>query len=440
MNILILASSPYSHIIPLKALAKRLNEKYIAKIYCMSLKKNKKLIESLGMIFIEYPANIKPVSTGRVDSKLIMNNVMKYWDNNQIEEGYNYYIEKDIESLFDMTDVEIEALKDIILSLNINLIFRDAVDKFGDYLGKKLNIPVIGYMTHNIYSKKFFDNDPDYYYAIFLNTLIMDRRKYLSNDFFKNYSQKCAYYYKFFEKKYNTIEIKPHHQLDPRTDLTIIFSTKFLQPKESLYKGRKYIYIYPDIESRAETVDEEIKDFVSKHDILIYISSGSITTQLTTYYIDFIKALSKGDCGIIISAGIQNDILKEYVINNNLEEKVYISKWIPQRYVLKHSSLFITSGGQNSLLESIYYETPMLVTPITSEQRMNGIIIEKLGIGYTTYNIRYEFISTGNMVNILLNDADVKDKLKIYANEYKTHVNDFRLLDKFIEENLKNEK
>ena len=200
MNILILASSPYSHIIPLKALAKRLNEKYIAKIYCMSLKKNKKLIESLGMIFIEYPANIKPVSTGRVDSKLIMNNVMKYWDNNQIEEGYNYYIEKDIESLFDMTDVEIEALKDIILSLNINLIFRDAVDKFGDYLGKKLNIPVIGYMTHNIYSKKFFDNDPDYYYAIFLNTLIMDRRKYLSNDFLKTIAKNVHITINFLKK------------------------------------------------------------------------------------------------------------------------------------------------------------------------------------------------------------------------------------------------
>ena len=42
---------------------------------------------------------------------------------------------------------------------------------------------------------------------------------------------------------------------------------------------------------------------------------------------------------------------------------------IPQKFILSKTDVFITSGGHNSILEAIYYKVPMLITPISSEQR-----------------------------------------------------------------------
>ena len=51
MNVLFLASTPYSHIIPLHPLITELISKG-NKVYCMSDKKNEELIKSFGAIFV----------------------------------------------------------------------------------------------------------------------------------------------------------------------------------------------------------------------------------------------------------------------------------------------------------------------------------------------------------------------------------------------------
>lgn len=440
MNFLIIASSPYSHILPLKVLADKLNSYKDSLIYCMSVKENKNMITEFGMKFIEYPDGIKPVSTGRVDINELMSKTMEFWNKDEIENGYNYFIEKDIESLYDVTYEQIEKITHVIESLKINVIFRDAIDKFGNYIAKKLDIPIIGYITHNLYSKNFFELEPNYLYPIFLNALIDNRLNKLPKDYFVKYRNKCEYLYDKFAQEYGPFKIPPLHQFDPLNNLSIIFSTNYLQPKQSLYVDRKYMIIYPNITEREnEEIPDKLEKFLNKYKKVIYISSGSITTQSTKYYIDFINALSQGEYGIVISAGIQNEILQDYVIKNKLDNKVYISKWIPQRYMLNRSVLFISSGGQNSILEAMYYKVPMLITPMSSEQRINGVIVERLGIGYTTYNIRSKHLSTGQMINSLLNDKNIKDKLKILSQDYKEHKNDFSNLDKFLKMVKKNE-
>lgn len=440
MKFLIIASSPYSHILPLRCLADKLNSYEDSLVYCMSVKENENMITEFGMKFIEYPDGIKPVSTGRVDINELMSKTIEYWNKDEIENGYNYFIEKDIESLYDITYEQIEKMIYVIESLKIDVIVRDAIDKFGNYIAKKLDIPIIGYITHNLYSKNFFELEPNYLYPIFLNTLIDNRLNKLPKDYFEKYRNKCEFLYDKFAKKYGPFKIPTLHQFDPLNNLSIIFSTNFLQPKQSLYADRQYMIIYPDItEHENEEIPEKLEKFLKAYEKVIYISSGSITTQSTKYYIDFINALSQGKYGIVISAGIQNDILNDYVIKNRLDDKVYIGKWVPQRYMLSKSALFISSGGQNSILEAMYYKVPMLITPMSSEQRINGVIVERLGIGYTTYNIRSKNLTIGRMINNLLNDKNVRDKLEILSHDYKTHKNDFSHLDKFLMLVKKNE-
>lgn len=70
MKILLLASSPYSHIIQIEPLVRELILKE-NDVMVMSLKKNKELIESFGVNFIEYPNNIQPASAENTDYMII---------------------------------------------------------------------------------------------------------------------------------------------------------------------------------------------------------------------------------------------------------------------------------------------------------------------------------------------------------------------------------
>ena len=99
---------------------------------------------------------------------------------------------------------------------------------------------------------------------------------------------------------------------------------------------------------------------------------------------------------IIISGGKATDKIQSLIDNMNLKNDVLVKKKIPQLYVLKHSYLFITSGGMNSIKEAIYYKIPMIIFPISSEQRLNGLIVEKLKIGISTYKIPspFEYLDT----------------------------------------------
>ncbi|KJH45125.1 hypothetical protein DICVIV_08820 [Dictyocaulus viviparus] len=44
-------------------------------------------------------------------------------------------------------------------------------------------------------------------------------------------------------------------------------------------------------------------------------------------------------------------------------------------------SLFITHGGMNSILESMFYNKPMIVVPLFGDQQMNSRVVQKRGIG-----------------------------------------------------------
>ena len=219
MNVLFLASTPYSHIIPLHPLITELISKG-NKVYCMSDKKNEELIKSFGAIFVEYPFDFERDLCG-IDYKEVMDDVNQLWEENKYEEGYLKYALSDIKGMYNTTEEDIENVKKIVIEKEISIIFRDAVEKIGFIISRQLNIPCIGYITHNLYSKKYFKHNSIEKTVVFLGA--RRHKSKLSNDFLKNY-------YDNFEKINKQIandicheELYPLHQFDPRNDFTIVF-------------------------------------------------------------------------------------------------------------------------------------------------------------------------------------------------------------------------
>ena len=179
MNILLLMSSPRSHITLVEVLIRELINKQNV-VYCMSTSNNKDMLESYGAKFIEYPDYIVPASCNNIDVDLVMKKTDELWKKGKIKEGYDYITEKDIESVFDITLKQIDYICEIVEKFNINLMFRDAVDKLGRLVADKMNIKCIGYMTHNIYSKRYFEQNPNDLYAVFMNCLLYTSNQIIS--------------------------------------------------------------------------------------------------------------------------------------------------------------------------------------------------------------------------------------------------------------------
>jgi UDP:flavonoid glycosyltransferase YjiC (YdhE family) len=151
------------------------------------------------------------------------------------------------------------------------------------------------------------------------------------------------------------------------------------------------------------TTGTELDLFLNKHTKNIYISQGTITKALRVDQLADVLAAFP-DYGFILS-------LKKHFHTSDLEQlkNVYLAEWVPQNDLLGDERVvaFVTHGGINSLLESIYHAKPMVVIG-TSIDQVNGAVLansRKIGIGIT----REEQITVKKLIESI--SAVVSDKI-----------------------------
>lgn len=432
-KILFFSSWPKSHLFPLKSLISFLEKKNF-EVYILTIRSNKKIVEDfLNSKYIEYPFDINEIfHEDYMKSKLELS--QKYFNEKKYKESYIEFLKSDISIVLNYDKKNLNKLKNIVEIINPNYIFRDAVDIYAHDISIKKNIPCIGYITNNLYSKKFFEKNPKYLYQIFMAGI--NYEQYLGDGFFSNfYSLECELYEQV-AKELNTKKINPFHQFDPNENINIIFSTEFLQPKYSLYKDRKYEIIYPSIEqfSVEQKVNPKLMHFLHKNfdKKIAYISTGSFINKDFTYYKTIISILIKEKYYIVLSVRNHKENIKNYFHKYN--DMIYLDDFIEQKYVLSYCSLFITSGGFNSILESIYYKVPMLIIPVSSEQRLNALIIEKLKLGKNYYSLENINKSYNQLIYTLEHEELIKLNLEKYSQLIieKSQNNNFKNLERVL--------
>jgi len=59
----------------------------------------------------------------------------------------------------------------------------------------------------------------------------------------------------------------------------------------------------------------------------------------------------------------------------------YVASSVPQTAILPHVDVFVTHGGLNSVMESLYFGVPVVVVPSIKEQRLTASRVRELGLG-----------------------------------------------------------
>ncbi|MGL5646437.1 MAG: glycosyltransferase [Clostridium sp.] len=317
----------------------------------------------------------------------------------------------------DILDESYEELK----SIGAKFIIRDFSAINGYFLAKKLNIQSMAFNTMMTISEEKFINNPKKYLPFYnrVNKNIIEK---FDEKIYLRIKSKC----KENSMKYGVPYISPTYVVNCEDKYSFGFFGKPFQ-----YEDKSRNYRLFNINNKIkfdEKFDDEINRVLESELDLIYISSGSFLVQDIEYYKKIIKIFAGQKINVIIS------IPCKFKYSSN-ENNIIIRKFVNQEKILKKAKLIFSSGGYNTVMESIKYEVPMIITPIDFDQYYNGYNIKKYRIGEV---VRTEELN-GECIEKILKDIE---EYKRRMREIKKEFFDNRSIEEilgFIEE-MKNEK
>lgn len=157
-------------------------------------------------------------------------------------------------------------------------------------------------------------------------------------------------------------------QSDNDTD-SIVYTSKKFQPYSESF-SKHYSFVGPSVFS------DKIPDKNNDRP-LVYISLGTVVNNRPDFYKNCIQAFTDENVNVIISCGKSIDIETLGEIPENI--KVY--DHVDQLDILSRANVFITHCGMNSVSESLYMATPMVLYPQTNEQKAVARRTMEIGAG-----------------------------------------------------------
>ncbi|PGS78020.1 glycosyl transferase [Bacillus cereus] len=178
------------------------------------------------------------------------------------------------------------------------------------------------------------------------------------------------------------------------SDMTLVFTSKYFQPQSKSFK-ENYKFIGPSITSRNEVTDFPL--YRLKGEKVIYISMGTELNKQPELYEKCLHAFKEFNGIVVISVGKGADMMQF----SNIPSHFIIRPYVPQLEVVKYADVFITHGGMNSVSEGLYYDTPLVVLPITNDQPFVAKRVVELNAGVS---LDYRSI-TANTLKIMVNNV-----------------------------------
>lgn len=180
-------------------------------------------------------------------------------------------------------------------------------------------------------------------------------------------------------------------QSDNNTD-SIVYTSRRFQPYAESFSDH-YAFVGPSVFSKTEPNKEQDRP-------LVYISLGTVINDRPDFYGKCMEALKNLDVNVIISCG--NTIDRETL--GVLPDNVQVYPYVDQLDVLSKANVFITHCGMNSVSESLYMATPMVLYPQTKEQQAVARRVAEIGAGIMLADDSAQGIHSA-VQNILSNDT-----------------------------------
>ena len=330
-------------------------------------------------------------------------------------------IEKSILETYNYNELNSKFLKERLEEIKPDIIINDTFDFYIKNLVEKKEIECISYLTNNMYSFEYLERNRRQLYSHFFR--IKDYKQIYDDNFYNNLKVNLRRVMFRVARKLNYPTIEPFPQNNLKEKVNLIYTLPKLHPEVGTFEkeNSKYFFLQPSVElfkqEENSLISNKLFDFITdkKEQQLAYISTGSFAGREKEFYFFWVNMLIQQGFKVILSSNLDEEIF----LNHFKKNEVYIGKNLPQKYILSHSDLFVTSGGWNSVLESIFYEVPMILSPFTGEQTLNALILEEAGLGRTLVKKRTKSETAESILyDVLANSSEIKERMSLLREDY----------------------
>ncbi|WP_318509088.1 macrolide family glycosyltransferase [Bacillus sp. T3] len=258
-----------------------------------------------------------------------------------ISGGRNNFLER-INGLLRTADIVIPKLLEQIEGEHFDYMIHDSMFGCGYLLAQILKLPAINSCTSFAQTKQSFDK------------MVEQLSKNIPSETYAEFQRLKA----GVEEKYGVEIHSPYEVFCNPALLTIVYTTREFQPLGDEFDPT-YKFIGPSIVSSD---DCDLTAVMEKKPI--YISLGTVFNQAIDFYKLCFEAFANTEHTVVMSIGekIQACDLRD------IPDNFIVKNYVPQTEVLKHTKLFITHGGMNSVHEGLYYGVPLIVIPQSADQ------------------------------------------------------------------------
>ncbi|MEB4781471.1 glycosyltransferase [Paenibacillus jamilae] len=184
--------------------------------------------------------------------------------------------------------------------------------------------------------------------------------------------------------------------------LNVVYTSKYFQPNGEQF-GDEHLFIGPSFPERKGGSSFPLDRLQGKK--VLYISMGTVLDHTEDFFNTCIEAFSDFEGIVVIAAGEKADFTKI----NPAPEHFIISPYVPQLEVLRHTDVFITHGGMNSVNEGIHFNVPLVVLPQDKDQPMVAQRLTELQAGYRITKDQINAQSLRDAVREVVSNAAYKE-------------------------------
>ena len=193
-------------------------------------------------------------------------------------------------------------------------------------------------------------------------------------------------------------------QSDNNTDSVVYTSRKFQPYAESF--SDHYAFVGPLV------FCESVPDKKNNRPV-VYIALGTVINDRPDFYRKCIDALGNQDIDVIISCGKTTDIASL----GNLPDNISVFPYVNQPDVLSKADVFISHCGMNSVSESLYMATPIVLYPQTAEQKAVARRVSEINAGIMLEDDSAHGINSA--VFNIINNASYKKAAKMCSEDFR---------------------
>ena len=208
--------------------------------------------------------------------------------------------------------------------------------------------------------------------------------------------------------------------------LTLVFLPKTFQVEAAQFDER-FLFVGPSFVAPPLTPWPAATGSESKT-TRVYISLGTLRNNEPGFYHMCYSAFPAPDWSVVMSVGDQIDLQALEPVPANF----VVKRSVPQTALLPHVDVFVTHGGLNSTMESLFYGVPLVVLPAIKEQETTAARVRELQLGLVPDKSNLTSASLREAANYVLQNERIRQSLQHMKNDIRSAGGYLRATDAII--------